>query len=99
MAKPVKNVMCAYAEKECANQNTKASIRIEIFHTLKKITICQDLYYRSQVKMKLTYEHIAMLTCGQWSPHLSGVHSSEESTFRPGTLGYSYKSELTPIDL
>ena len=57
--------------------------------------------------MKLTYEHvnkstcphIAMLTCGQRSPHLSGVHISVGSTFRPGTLGYSYKSELTPIDL
>ena len=57
--------------------------------------------------MKLTYEyvdkstcpHIAMSTCGQWSPHFCGVHISEDSTFRPGTLGYSYKSELTPIDL
>ena len=35
----------------------------------------------------------------EWSPHFSGGHMAEEATVRPGTLGYSYKSELTPIDL
>ena len=58
--------------------------------------------------MKLIYEHvdkstcphIALLRCGQVrSPQNSGVHIRVGSTFRPGSLGYSYKSELTPIDL